>query len=179
MQINGILLPNNIIPHTITPPKTAPLEYQENPAVSNMAGWNYSTPGSIVNISPEAVAAYRKNVQAQTGLKNVDPTQALEGCQTCKSRKYVDQSSDSSVSFQSPQHISPGQAAAVVMSHEREHISNDRARAIRDDRKVISQTVSLSMSACPECGKMYVSGGTARTVTAKNNNENSPEQNKE
>ena len=55
------------------------------------------------------------------------------------------------------------------MSHEREHVSNEQAKAQRDDRRVVSQTVTLSMSTCPECGRVYISGGVTRTVTAKDN----------
>ena len=122
----------------------------------------YYEPGIVVEISQ----------QAKDSLAAME-IMGMEGCQTCKDRKYVDQSSDSSVSYQSPTHISPEQSASKVMSHEREHISNDRAKAEQEDRKVISQTVSLATSLCPECGKMYVSGGSARTVTAAKNNETS------
>jgi hypothetical protein len=128
-----------------------------------------SGPGVIVDISPEAQAAYaRDKVQAEAGA--VKKLGQISGeCQTCKNRKYVDRSDDPSVSFQSPGHIDPGQAASVVMSHEQEHVSNEQARADKEGRRVVSQTVTLSMSACPECGRMYVSGGTTRTTTVKDN----------
>jgi hypothetical protein len=57
------------------------------------------------------------------------------------------------------------------MSHEREHVTNEQARAQRDDRKVVSQTVTLSTAVCPECGRVYVSGGVTRTVTANDNSD--------
>jgi len=128
---------------------------------------SYYAPGVIVEISQQARDAYNQSkINAAQGVKDVSPTQGLEGCQTCKNRRYVDQSNDSSVSFQTPTHISPEQAAGKVMAHEREHVTNEQAKAQRDDRKVVHQTVSLSTSICPECGKVYVSGGVTRTVTA-------------
>lgn len=123
--------------------------------------------GVIVEISRQARDAYKNSiVQANGEIKEVSPAQGVEGCQTCKNRRYVDESNDSSVSYQSPTHISPEASASKVMAHEREHVTNEQARAERDNRRVVSQTVSLSTSICPECGKVYVSGGTTRTVTA-------------
>ena len=58
------------------------------------------------------------------------------------------------------------------MSHEREHVVNEQARAEKEGRKVVSQTVTLTMATCPECGRMYVSGGTTRTVTVDDNKSN-------
>ena len=137
--------------------------------------WRFA-PGIIVDISQQARDAARSRNDANSqdkeqaeGAGKIADVKGMEECQTCKNRKYVDRSDDSSVSFQSPAHISPGQAASVVMSHEREHVSNEQAKAERDDRKVISQTVALSMSTCPECGRMYVSGGVTRTITAEDN----------
>ena len=73
-------------------------------------------------------------------------------CQTCKERKYQDGSDDAGVSFKTPTHISPDQAASAVKGHEMEHVVRERAAAKREDR--------------PECGRVYVSGGTTRTTTA-------------
>ena len=36
-----------------------------------------------------------------------------------------------------------------------------------EGRAVISQTVTIHTGICPECGSVYVSGGTTRTTTAK------------
>lgn len=91
---------------------------------------------------------------------------AEEGeCQTCKERKYQDGSDDPGVSFKTAAHIDPGQAAAVVRGHEQEHVMREQAKAAREDRKVVSQSVTLHTEICPECGKAYISGGTTRTVT--------------
>ena len=94
---------------------------------------------------------------------------AATHCETCSSRRYVDQSDDPSVSFQTPTHISPGASAAMVMAHEREHVTNEQARADREGREVVSQSISLQTAICPECNRSYVSGGTTRTVTKGDN----------
>lgn len=87
-------------------------------------------------------------------------------CQTCKERKYQDGSDDPGVSFKSPTHISPEMAASEVRGHEMEHVVRNRAEAVREDRKVVSQSVTYHTAICPECGRVYVSGGTTRTTTA-------------
>ena len=33
---------------------------------------------------------------------------------------------------------------------------------------MVSQSVTLHTDICPECGKVFISGGTTRTVTAAN-----------
>jgi len=119
---------------------------------------NYTDQGITVEISQQAWDAYK-----QSKAKS-----ELDGCQICETRKYVDVSDDSSVSYQSPQHISPEQSAGKVLSHEREHVSREQLKAQRDDRTVVSQTVSLSTAICEECGKVYVSGGVTRTITKGN-----------
>lgn len=88
-------------------------------------------------------------------------------CQTCKRRKYQDGSDDPGVSFKTPTHVSPEQAASAVRGHEHEHVVREQAEADRTDRKVVSQSVTYHNEICPECGRVYVSGGTTRTVTAE------------
>jgi len=95
----------------------------------------------------------------------LEALQPQGSCYTCENRKYVDQSDDASVSFQTPTSISPNMAAAAVASHENEHVRNEQARAQRDDREIVSQTVTLTYDICPECGRQYVSGGTTRTTS--------------
>jgi len=123
-------------------------------------------PGVVVDISPEGWAAYRQ-MAAEEG-RALDPAAAMEElrCATCDSRRYQDDSNDPSVSFQTPTHISPEQSAVMVRAHEYEHVANEQARAERDGRRVISQTVMLHSAICPDCGRVYTSGGVTRTVTA-------------
>ena len=90
-------------------------------------------------------------------------------CQTCKNRRYQDQSDDPGVSMQTPTKLSPTQAAVAVRSHEGEHVTREQAKAERDGRKVVSQSVTYHGAFCPECGKFYIAGGTTRTVTANDN----------
>jgi ribosomal protein L32 len=155
---------------------------------------NYSTPSVIVDISPQGWEAYKRytageapiaqtNPAQENGIQNIlrvinesPETKGVPGvteCQTCKSRKYQDRSNDPSVSFQSPTHISPGQSGLAVASHEGEHVAHEQANAKREGRKVVSQTVTLSTSICPECGCTYISGGVTRSITK--NEGNSPE----
>lgn len=77
------------------------------------------------------------------------------------------------VSFQTPTRIAPEQAASAVRGHEQEHVVREQAKAQREDRKVVSQSVTLHTDICPECGKVYISGGTTRTVTAANQEQKS------
>ena len=89
-------------------------------------------------------------------------------CQTCKNRKYQDGSDDPGVSFKTATRVAPEQAASAVRGHEQEHVVREQAKAQREDRKVVSQSVSIQTAICPECGDVYVSGGTTRTTTKAN-----------
>lgn len=95
--------------------------------------------------------------------KTEEPEEDQE-CQTCEKRKYQDGSTDPGVSFKTPGHIDPEESAATVRGHEMEHVVNNRAKAMRENREIISQSVTLSTAICPECGTVYTSGGTTRTV---------------
>lgn len=108
------------------------------------------------------------NTAEGKSAQNIDKTGKVE-CQTCKDRNYQDVSNDPGVSFKTPTKIAPGNVGAAVMSHEQEHVRNETAKAAREDRKIVSQSVTLQTSICPECGKSYVSGGTTRTVTKSDN----------
>lgn len=92
-------------------------------------------------------------------------------CQTCKNRKYKDGSNEM-VSYKSPTHISPQNAAAAVRSHEQEHVTNAYTRAAKNNGKVLSATVQIHMGICPECGRSYVEGGTTNTQIKYYNEEN-------
>ena len=90
-------------------------------------------------------------------------------CKTCESRKYQDGSNDPGVSFKTATKLSPEEAASAVRSHENEHVVREQAKAEREGRKVVSQSVTLHTGICPECGDPYISGGTTRTVTKADN----------
>ena len=97
-------------------------------------------------------------------------------CQTCKERKYQDGSDDPGVSFKTPTSVTPEQAASAVRGHENEHVVREQAKARREDRRVVSQSVTYHTGICPECGKTYVSGSTTRTATKANTDNQAQEQ---
>lgn len=97
-------------------------------------------------------------------------------CETCKNRKYVDGSNENDVSFKTPGHIDSGNSAAAVMGHEREHVANAVAEGSKENKELLSVSVRLKTSVCPECGRVYVSGGetstTMRTTNSRGSNQN-------
>ena len=97
-------------------------------------------------------------------------------CQTCKQRRYKDESNDPGVSFKTPGYISPGSSAAVVAGHEQQHVSREQVQAGAEGRRVVSQTVALHYAVCPECHRSYVSGGTTKTVTVSDNSKSGENQ---
>ncbi len=115
-------------------------------------------------MAPHSAAA------AEEGLKagSMEELENNTECQTCRERRYQDESNDPSVSFQNPQSIHPSMVASTVRAHEMEHVHHERAKAQQEDRKVVSQSVVLHSAICPECGETYTSGGTTRTVTKAN-----------
>lgn len=98
-------------------------------------------------------------------------TSAPGECQTCKERKYADGSNEN-VSYKSAAHISPETAGSAVRAHEGEHVSNAYTKAAQNNGKVISASVSIHTSVCPECGRTYVSGGTTNTMIQYSNESN-------
>lgn len=106
--------------------------------------------------------------------KKVGRTSSPEECQTCKNRKYQDGSNEN-VSFKSASHVSPDAAGPAVRAHEGEHVSNAFSEASEKNGKVVSASVSIRTSICPECGRTYVSGGTTNTMI-KYPNESNPYQ---
>lgn len=99
-----------------------------------------------------------------------------EECETCKNRTYQDGSNEM-VSFKSPSHISPEAAGAAVRAHEGEHVSNAYKKAAEGDGKVLRASVSIHTSTCPECGRVYVSGGDTTTQIKYSDEKNPYQQN--
>ena len=85
-------------------------------------------------------------------------------CETCKNRKYQDESDDPGVSFKSASKVS-GNAEAAVRAHENEHVTRNQAKAEREGKEIVYQSVIIKHAICPECGTSYVSGGETTTVT--------------
>ncbi len=120
-------------------------------------------PSDRVNRGSEEVTG------ANTG-KKVGKTE----CQTCKNRKYVDGSDEGDVSFKTPGHIAPENSASRVMAHEQEHVANAIAEGNEKGKELVSATVTLHTSVCPECGRVYVSGGTTHTMIRSTSESSNP-----
>ena len=115
---------------------------------------NYTIP--ISNVS-RVTPIYTDNTVNSS--KKVAPVE----CQTCKNRRYQD-GSDEMVSFKSPGRIKPEESYAKVMSHEQEHVANAIAEGNKDNKELVSVSVSLKTAICPECGRAYIAGGTTNTT---------------
>ena len=140
--------------------KEAKASYKQNGAYANHLGSarraiDASLPGEDISLEDDNI-----------NHSQVGATAKIEECQTCKNRMYVDDSSDPSVSFQSPGNIRPDVALSVVAAHEGEHVANEQIRAKQGGGRVVSQSVSIHTSICPECGRVYVSGGETKTLMA-------------
>lgn len=88
-------------------------------------------------------------------------------CKTCKERKYQDGSNEANVSFKAAAHVSPEAAGAAVRAHEGMHVANAYNKAKETGGKVLQASVSIHTAVCPECGRVYVSGGETRTRIAE------------
>jgi hypothetical protein len=137
--------------------------------ISPLSNQNYYNPYNTIPaaqpVNNVSTAQQQSTVSPiTTGTREVQKNQEIgpKECKTCKARKYKDQSSDASVSFQTPTHVSPDMAASAVATHEQEHVQNNEQKAQRDGMKATS-FVQISTSVCPECGRIYVSGGTTTT----------------
>ena len=125
--------------------------------------------------------AYGVNGQEQERDGSLSPEEAKkklngrkstpEECETCKNRKYRD-GSDEMVSFKAAGHIAPESAAAVVMGHEQEHVSNAYQKAEKGNGEVVRASVQLKTAICPECGRTYISGGETNTQIRYYNEDN-------
>ncbi len=150
----------------VTPVTAAPSVSREQPSsvsLLDMARRKGADPvemavrGRIQYLTPEEVE--QQVEQAKSAQEVMEEGQ----CQTCKERKYQDGSNDPGVSFKTPTNIAPEQAAAAVRGHEQEHVVREQAKAQRENREIVSQSVTYHTAICPECGKVYISGGTTRT----------------
>lgn len=135
---------------------------------SSMASSPDFGPAYTVSLSAQGKAALDNSAGEQKAAAVSDPngTKKLDGteCETCKNRRYQDGSNDANVSFKAPGHISPGNSAAVVASHEQEHVSNARAEDQEENKELVSSSVRLFSATCPECGRTYTAGGETNTV---------------
>lgn len=131
----------------------------------------YTYPAAGVSSTGQAVGAANKingvtpvAAKGPSTIEKVKPTE----CQTCKNRKYMDQSNEADVSFKAPAHISPSASFAAVSAHEQEHVSNAVNEGNKPGSQLVSSTVTLKMAICPECGTSYVAGGVTNTTIKYN-----------
>lgn len=145
------------------------------------------SPGSYANSTPVSYGAAADAfgvktggaADAQTPAEKADPDRqkkagrrsSPEDCETCRTRKYQD-GSDENVSFKSAAHISPQAAGSAVRAHENEHVSNAYKKAEKGNGEVVSASVTIQTSVCPECGRSYVSGGETNTMIRYSNESN-------
>ena len=136
------------------------------------------TAASIPGGAPAAGAPSEKTMpDIAPDSTEFNPIEPHGKCETCESRRYVDRSDDSSVSYQTPTKISANMSGAAVASHENEHVRNERGKAMREDREIVNQSVTFKYATCPECGKQYVAGGTTHTTSvSKPKPDNKPEE---
>ncbi|WP_297200502.1 hypothetical protein [uncultured Flavonifractor sp.] len=156
----------------VTPVTAAPTVSRDQPSGVTLTGAaaasNYREGADPVELSVRGRIQYLSQEELDAEVEKAKSPQEVmeEGeCQTCKERKYQDGSNDPGVSFKTPTNIAPEQAAAAVRGHEQEHVVREQAKAQRENREVVSQSVTYHTAICPECGKTYVSGGTTRTTT--------------
>lgn len=120
----------------------------------------YRNSNNIANIS--AVSASKKTPISEVGV-----------CKTCANRTYQDGSNDIGVSFKTPTRISPSNAPSAVASHEQEHVANNERNAQKSGGEVLFQNVTLNTSICPECKRVYISGGVTKSaISAPKDNGN-------
>lgn len=100
-----------------------------------------------------AISANKKTPISEVGV-----------CKTCANRTYQDGSNDIGVSFKTPTHISPSNAPSAVASHEQEHVANNERNAQKSGGEVLFQNVTLNTSICPECKRVYISGGVTKSA---------------
>lgn len=156
----------------VTPVTAAPAVSREQPSAVTLTG-PAALPNYREGVDPVEMAVRNRihylsqeelNAEVEKS-KSAQEVMAEGECQTCKERKYQDGSNDPGVSFKTPTNVAPEQAASAVRGHEQEHVVREQAKAQREGREVVSQSVTYHTAICPECGKVYVSGGTTRTST--------------
>ena len=111
----------------------------------------------------------------QSMIKAAGRTSSPAECQTCANRRYQDGSNENDVSFKTPSKIANSIAASVILGHEHEHVANAYEQeynvnhGFTDDSHqhmhahVDRASVRLKTDICPECGRVYFSGGVTET----------------
>ena len=115
--------------------------------IGGVDGYKWNITDSYDNNLNQRNNVNNKDELGQKGA--VDKSKTTE-CQTCKNRKYA-------------AHISPEAASSAVRAHEGQHVSNAYHKAATQNGEVVSASVRVQTSVCPECGRSYISGGVTDT----------------
>ena len=152
----------------VAPVSSVPTVGRDQLSAVQLSGFRYQPGTDPVELSVRGRIQYlsQEDLEAEIAMsKSAQEVMAEAECQTCKERKYQDGSDDPGVSFKTPTNVAPELAASAVRGHEQEHVVRKQAEARREGPEVVFPTGTYHTAICPECGKVYVSGGTTRTST--------------
>ncbi|MFW6263880.1 MAG: hypothetical protein ACOC34_07605 [Thermotogota bacterium] len=164
--VNTVFYQNNRIPEAQTPDRYSG---QDPKSLHPVESVGTEKPRTVDELIEYAKSHDLKGTNATDPLVKYAKKIGVVECSTCANRKYQDQSTDAGVSFKNAAHISPDNAFAVVSAHEQEHVEEAKNRTSQEGSKLISASVRIFVSTCPECGRTYVSGGETRTVESHSN----------
>ena len=122
--------------------------------------------GKTSGTNPDGTVNPEEDGKSEETTKKPGRRSSPAECETCKNRKYQDGSDEANVSFKAAAHVSPEAAGAAVRAHEGMHVANAYNKAKETGGKVLQASVSIHTAVCPECGRVYVSGGETRTRIA-------------
>ncbi|MDR0975093.1 MAG: hypothetical protein LBL80_05325 [Ruminococcus sp.] len=140
-------------------------ELSGNLTTGNANKGNYTNGANGTDKLPASPVSFKENKDENPQIPDDGVSKSKKTdteCQTCANREYVDGSNDSGVSFQSPTKVAPEAADSAVRAHENEHVTRNASKAEREGMTARS-TVAIHTSICPECGRVFVSGGTTTT----------------
>src|SRR6056297_404098 len=166
--VNRAYYQNNRIPEARTPVQN----YRQGPkSLQPVESVGTEKPKNLDELIEYAKSHDLKGANSTDPLVKYAKKIGVVECSTCANRKYQDQSTDAGVSFKNAAHISPDNAFAVVSAHENEHVQEAKSRTTQEGSELISASVRIFVSTCPECGRTYVSGGETRTVESHSNSD--------
>jgi hypothetical protein len=169
--VNGTLYQNNRIPDSQSSVHRSGQAGQGPKSLQPIESVGAEKPRTIDELIEYAKSHDLKGANATDPLVKYAKKIGVIECSTCANRKYQDQSADAGVSLKNAAHISPDNAFSVVSAHEQEHVQEAKSRTFQEGRELISASVRIFVSTCPECGRTYVSGGETRTVESHSNSQ--------
>lgn len=169
--VNRASYQNNRIPDTQSPVQSYRQAGQGPKSLQPVQAVSAEKPRTIDELIEYAKSHGLKGANSTDPLVKYAKKIGVIECSTCANRKYQDQSTDAGVSFKNAAHISPDNAFAAVSAHEQEHVQEAKSRTSGEGSELISASVRIFVSTCPECGRTYVSGGETRTVESHSNSQ--------